>query len=143
MEQSLSGIQGFFIFRLGATMAGIMGLIGLALAVVGVYGVVSFAASQRTHEIGIRTALGASRRDILKLVLGQGLTIVVAGVVVGLIGGWAMTRALARFAAGPSDVGVLIFGGAAALLLGVALLACWIPARRAMRVDPMEALRYE
>jgi predicted permease len=143
MEQSLAGLQGFFIFRLGATMAGVMGLIGLALAVVGVYGVVSFATSQRTHEIGIRMALGASRRDISKLVLRQGLIIVSAGVVAGLIGGWALTRAMARFAAGPSSPGPLILGGTTLFLACVALLACYIPARRAMRVDPMVALRYE
>ncbi len=143
MERSLSGLQGFFIFRLGATMAGLMGLIGLALAVVGVYGVVSFAASQRTREIGIRIALGATRRDISKLVLREGLVIVSVGVAAGLVGGWALARAMARFAAGPSNPGPLILGGAALLLACVALLACYIPARRAMRVDPMVALRYE
>jgi ABC-type antimicrobial peptide transport system permease subunit len=143
MEQILAGANGYFVFRFGATMAGVMGFIGLILAVVGVYGVMSFSMAQRTREIGIRMALGANRRDVLKLVLRQGLAIVIAGVAAGIVCGWALTRAMGRFSAGPSGAGPLIFGGAAALLLGVALLACWIPARRAMRVDPMVALRYE
>ncbi len=143
MEQALNGANGYFIYRFGATMAGVMGFVGLMLATVGVYGVMSFSMVQRTREIGIRVALGANRRDILKLVVRQGLTIVLAGVAVGLIGGWAMTRAMARFAAGPSNAGFWIFSGAALVMLCVALLACWIPARRAMRVDPMVALRYE
>jgi predicted permease len=143
MEQSLNGPNGYFIYRFGATMAGVMGVIGLTLAVVGVYGVVSFSTAQRVHEIGIRMALGAQRRDVLRLVLRQGLTVVFAGVIAGVVGGWALTRAMGRFTAGPSEAGPLIFGGAALLLASVALLACWIPARRAMRVDPMVALRYE
>lgn len=143
MEQALAGANGYFVYRFGAAMAGVMGFIGLILAVVGVYGVMSFSMAQRTREIGIRMALGANRRDVLRLVLRQGLTIVVAGVVVGLVCGWALTRAMGRFAAGPTDAGPLIFGGATLVLACVALLACWIPARRAMRVDPMVALRYE
>lgn len=143
MGQSLAGANGYFIYRFGATMAGVMGLIGLTLAVVGVYGVVSFSTAQRTNELGIRMALGAQRRDVLRLVLRQGLTIVFVGVIAGLVGGWALTRIMGRFAAGPGEVGPLIFGGAALILACVALLACWIPAWRASRVDPMVALRYE
>jgi predicted permease len=143
MQQVLAGANGYFAYRFGATMAGVMGFIGLILAVVGLYGVMSFSMAQRTREIGIRMALGANRGDVLKLVLRQGLTIVIAGVVVGLVGGWALTRAMGRFAAGPSGAGPVILGGAALVLICVALLACWIPARRAMRVDPMVALRYE
>jgi predicted permease len=143
MEQALAGANGYFVYRFGATMAGVMGVIGLILAVVGVYGVMSFSMAQRTREIGIRMALGANRRDVLKLVLRQGLTILIVGVAAGLVCGWALTRAMGRFAAGPSGAGPLIFGGAALVLICVALLACWIPARRAMRVDPMVALRYE
>ncbi len=143
MEQALNGANGYFIYRFGATMAGVMGFVGLMLATVGVYGVMSFSMAQRTREIGIRVALGANRRDILRLVVRQGLTIVLAGVAVGLICGWAMTRAMARFAAGPSNAGFWIFSGAALVMVCVALVACWIPARRAMRVDPMVALRYE
>ena len=143
MEQALGGLNGFFVFRLGAILAGVMGFIALALAVVGVYGVIAFSTAQRTNEIGIRMALGANPRDILKLVLRQGIGIVSVGVVAGLIGGWALARAIGRFAAGPSNPGPFILGGAALFLACVALLACWIPARRAMRVDPMVALRHE
>lgn len=143
MEQALAGANGYFVYRFGATMAGVMGLIGLILAVVGVYGVMSFSMAQRTREIGIRMALGANRRDVLRLVLRQGLTIVIAGVVAGLACGWALTHAMGRLAAGPSNPGPFILGGAALFLACVALLACWIPARRAMRVDPMVALRHE
>ena len=143
MEQALAGANGYFVYRFGATMAGVMGAIGLILAVVGVYGVMSFSMAQRTREIGIRMALGANRRDVLKLVLRQGLTIVVAGVGAGIVCGWALTRAMGRFSAGPSGAGPVIYGGAALVLMCVALAACYIPARRAIRVDPMVALRYE
>ena len=143
MEQTLAGENGYFIWRFGATMAGVVGFIGLVLAVVGVYGVMSFSMAQRTREIGIRVALGASRRNVLGLVLRRGLTIVIAGVAAGLVCGWALTRAIGRFAAGPEGAGPLIFVGAALVLTCVALVACWIPARRAMRVDPMVALRHE
>ena len=143
MEQALAGGNGYFVYRFGATMAGAMGLVGLILAVVGVYGVMSFSMAQRTREIGIRMALGATGRDILGVVLREGFAIILAGVAVGLVGAWALTRGMGRFAAGPSRAGFLIFAGAALVLTCVALVACWIPARRAMRVDPMEALRYE
>ncbi len=143
MDESLKGLNGYFIFRFGATMAGMMGCIGLALAMVGVYGVVSFAGAQRTHEIGIRMALGAQRRDILRLLLRQGLIVVMAGIALGLIGGWGLIRAMGRFAAGPSSAGFWTFAGAALVMACVALLASYIPARRAMRVDPMVALRHE
>jgi predicted permease len=143
MEQALHGGNGYFVYRFGATMAGVMGFVGLILATVGVYGVMSFSMAQRTREIGIRLALGASGHDILRLVLREGLAIVLTGVGVGLVGGWALTRGMGRFAAGPSRAGFLIFAGAALVLSCVALAACWIPARRAMRVDPIVALRYE
>jgi putative ABC transport system permease protein len=143
MQQCLAGLNGFFIFRLGAIMASVMGFIALALACVGVYGVVSFSTAQRTNEIGIRMALGANRPDILKLILRQGLAIVAVGIFAGLVGGWALARAMGRFAAGPSNPGPFILGGAALLLTFVALLASYVPARRASRVNPMVALRHE
>jgi putative ABC transport system permease protein len=143
MRQSLSGTNGFFIFRSGAILAAAMGILGLTLAVVGVYGVVSFAASQRTREIGIRVALGADRRDILRLVLRQGLVLVMGGVLSGVLLAWALTRLMATLLVGVSPTDALTFVTATLLLGGIGLWACYAPARRAMRVDPMVALRYE
>lgn len=143
MRQSLSGGNGFFIFRVGAILAASIGILGLTLAVVGVYGVVSFAASQRTHEIGIRLALGADRRAILRLVLRQGLVLVVGGVLSGAVLAWALTRSIATLLVGVSPTDALTFVTATLLLGGIGLWACYSPARRAMRVDPIVALRYE
>jgi predicted permease len=143
MRESLSGANGFFIFKVGAVLAAAMGILGLILAVVGVYGVVSFAASQRTHEIGIRMALGANRRDILLLVLRQGLVLVIGGVLSGVLLAWALTRSMATLLVGVSPTDALTFVTATLLLGGIGLWACYAPARRAMRLDPMVALRYE
>ena len=142
MRQSLAGINGFMIFRLGASLAGAMGTLGLTLAVVGVYGVVSFAASQRTREMGVRMALGANRHDVLSLVLGQGVWLVIAGVLAGIVGALAITRVMADLLF-VSATDPMTFVVASLLLGSVALLACYIPARRATKVDPMVALRYE
>jgi putative ABC transport system permease protein len=130
-------------FRLGAQLSGTMGLLGLSLAVVGVYSVVSYAAAQRTHEIGIRMALGAESRDVLKMVLSRSLIMVAAGVAIGMILSFVGARALSSFLVGVSPRDPMTFGGVMVLLLGVALLACLIPAYRATRVDPLVALRYE
>jgi putative ABC transport system permease protein len=143
MEQSLEGAYGFFLFRFGASLAAAMGVIGLMLAVVGVYGVVSFVASQRTHEIGIRMALGANPRDILNMVLRQGTRLVMAGVVMGMVAAWALARAMVHLLVGVSASDPVTYVSAAILLAAVALAACYIPARRATKVDPMVALRYE
>lgn len=143
MKEALDGANGFFIFRVGAILAAALGILGLTLAVVGVYGVVSYAASQRTHEIGIRMALGANRLSILRLVLRQGLALVIAGVVFGLLLSWALTRAMATLLIGVSPTDALTFATATALLSGIGLWACYAPARRAMRMDPMRALRHE
>jgi putative ABC transport system permease protein len=143
MRQSLAGGNGFFIFQVGAILAAAMGLLGLTLAVVGVYGVVSFAASQRTHEIGIRMALGADRRDILQLVLRQGLLLVIGGVLSGLLLAWGLTRSMATLLVGVSPTDALTYCTATLLLGGIGLYACYAPARRSMQLDPMEALRYE
>jgi predicted permease len=143
MKEALSGVNGFFIFRVGAILAASLGILGLTLAVVGVYGVVSYAASQRTHEIGIRMALGAHRWNILVLVLRQGLTLVIAGVVSGLLLSWALTRSMGSLLIGVSPTDALTFATATVLLGGIGLWACYAPARRAMRMDPMRALRHE
>lgn len=143
MRETLSGALGYFIFRVGASLAAAMGLLGLLLAVVGVYGVVSYAASQRTQELGIRMALGASPRQILALLLKQGARLVAAGLFVGLAGAWTLTRAMSHMLVGVSPSDPLTYLSVAALLSFITLLACWIPARRALRADPMVALRYE
>ena len=143
MRQSLAGGKGFLMYRVGALLAGAMGMLGLALAAVGVYGVVSFAASQRTHEIGIRVALGARSGDVLSLVLRQGVRLVTWGVLSGLVAGFALTRVMSGFLAFVSASDPLTFAGVTILLAAIALWACYVPARRAMRVDPMVALRHE
>jgi predicted permease len=143
MNESLGGTLGYFIFRLGASLAASMGLLGLLLAIVGVYGVVSYAATQRTQEVGIRMALGASPRQILSLLLRQGAQLVAAGLVFGLAGAWALARAMSFMFVGVSPSDPLTYFSVATLLSVITLVACWIPARRAMRVDPMVALRYE
>jgi ABC-type antimicrobial peptide transport system permease subunit len=143
MKQSLNGALGYFMFRLGASFAAFMGFLGLLLAIVGVYGVVSYAATQRTQELGVRMALGASPRQILGLLLKQGAQLVAAGLLFGLAGALALTRAMSHMLVGISPSDPLTYFAVSALLTFVTLLACWIPARRAMRVDPMVALRYE
>jgi putative ABC transport system permease protein len=129
--------------RLATAMMAIFAILALVLAGVGIYAVMSYAVSQRTHEIGIRMALGAQARDIFKLVIAQGLTLTLAGVVIGLVGAYAMTRAMAGILYGVTATDPLTFIGISALLGAVAMLACYVPTRRAIRVDPMVALRYE
>jgi predicted permease len=143
MDQALQGINGFLFYRLGPQLTGTMGLLGLALAVVGVYSVASYAAVQRTHEIGIRMAIGATPRDILKMVLRQGIALVGIGLLAGLAAAFAGTRLLADLFYGVTPSDPLTYAAVATLLLVAALLACWIPARRATRVSPLIALRFE
>jgi putative ABC transport system permease protein len=129
--------------RFNTLLLGLFATLALALAVVGVYGVMSYSAAQRTQEIGIRIALGAQRKDIMKLIVGQGLTLTVIGVAIGLIASYGLTRLLEKFLFGISATDTMIFAAVSVLLCAVTLLACFIPARRATRVDPMVALRYE
>jgi putative ABC transport system permease protein len=129
--------------RFNTTLLSFFGLVALVLASVGVYGVIAYFVSQRTHEIGIRMALGASGRNVLRMVMGQGIAMTAIGLLLGLGGALAVTRFLSSllFEIRPSDPATIV--GVMAMLGGVALAACYLPARRAMRVDPMVALRYE
>jgi predicted permease len=143
MLQSLDTLNGFLLFELAAALAGILGGLGLILALVGVCGVISFAVSQRTNEIGIRMAMGAPQSSILRMILRQGLWIISGGVAAGILLALAISRLVGNFISGVSPYDPLTYFSVTAILVIVALLACYFPARRATRVDPMIALRYE
>lgn len=143
MTQALGSGLGFFPVRVGAVSAASLGLLALALSSIGLYGVVSYLTSQRTHEIGVRMAVGADRHDILRLVLLDSFKLVLVGVVAGLLVTLACSRVVSSFLFGVSPRDPLTLVGLAPILGGVALIACAIPARRAARVDPTVALRSE
>jgi predicted permease len=129
--------------RVAASVFGSFGMLALALAAIGLYGVMAYSVARRTRELGIRLALGATTRDILRLVVGQGMRLVLLGVSIGLVAAFGLMRLLKSFLFGVSATDPLIFGAIALLLLVVALLACYLPARRATQVDPLTALRHE
>jgi putative ABC transport system permease protein len=129
--------------RVAAGMATTFGLLALVLATMGLYSVMMYVVSQRTREIGIRMALGASVRDVLRMIVRQGMRMVIIGLALGLTGAFALTRVFASLLLGVGTTDPLTFVGVALLLFVIALLACWIPARRATKVDPLIALRQE
>src|SRR5580700_8295328 len=129
--------------RIAGTLVGAFGLLALVLAAVGIYGVIAYTTRQRTHEIGLRMALGAQSTDVFRMVLGNGLRLILTGLACGLALSLALTRFLRTILFGVGATDFMTFTAVGLLLSAVALLACYIPARRAMRVDPMVALRYE
>ena len=129
--------------RFNAVLFSIFAALALVLAVTGVYGVLAYSVSQRTHEVGIRMALGARHRDVLRLFMGQGMRLVLLGLVIGLGGAFALTRLMSSLLFGVSTTDAATFVAVAVGLMLVGVFACYLPARRATRVDPLIALRYE
>lgn len=129
--------------RFNAALLAIFAAMGILLAALGTYGLLAFLVVQRTREIGVRMALGAQRRDVMKLILSQGTKLAIAGLIFGIVGAFVVTRSMTSLLFNVKPADPVIFGGVAVLLILVALAACYVPARRAMKVDPMVALRYE
>jgi len=143
LEEIASQSPSVFLRRYPSYLIGCFATLALILAIVGLYGLISHMVLQRTREIGIRVALGAQRRDILRIVLRQGICATLAGVTIGVVAGLALTRLMSSLLYGVTPGDWLTFSIVTLLLLVVAMAACAIPARRAMRVDPIVALRYE
>jgi putative ABC transport system permease protein len=129
--------------RFSMLLLGAFGGLAVALASIGMYGVISYSVAQRTREIGVRMALGARRNDVFRMILGQGVRLAGSGVTIGLLVAVGVTRLLTRFLYGVQPIDPVTFAAVPVLLVAVALLACYLPARRATRVDPMIALRHE
>jgi putative ABC transport system permease protein len=133
----------FVVSRIGGVLASIVGALGLLLACMGVYGMVSYSVMRRTREIGIRMALGAARFQVLRLVIREGFQPILAGIVIGIAASVGVSRLIAATLFGLNPMDAISFSGVSLMLGAIALLATYLPARRAMRVDPMVALRYE
>jgi putative ABC transport system permease protein len=142
MKQALYTLNGFLMFQLGAGLAAVLGGLGLVLSIIGVYGVIAYSVTQRTQEIGIRMALGAQPSSILGLVLRQGLIIVAAGLAIGIVCALGSARLVGKFLVVSGSDPLTYFTVSIALTL-VALMACYLPARRSTRVNPIVALRHE
>jgi putative ABC transport system permease protein len=127
--------------RFSVNMVGLFALTALLLAAIGIYGVISYIVGERTHEFGIRLALGAERKNIMQIVMQQGLRMAVVGAAIGIVGALVLSRFMATLLYGVAAADILIFGGVALLFISVALVACYLPARRATKVDPIVALR--
>jgi putative ABC transport system permease protein len=132
-----------FPAKVAAMVLGVFGFVALMLAAIGVYGITSYAVAQRTHEIGVRLALGAQLNDVLRLILRHGLMLTIIGAAIGMFGAYLATRAITSVLYGVSATDPLTFGLVSLLLIGVALIACYVPARRATKVEPLIALRNE
>jgi len=142
MTEALNTLAGLLIFEIGAVLAAAFGILGLTLAIIGVYAVISYTLSQRTQEIGIRMSFGANSQDVLLMILGEGFIIVGAGLTIGLAGAVSAARVVRNFVT-VSATDPLTYLAVSATLAVISLLAGYIPARRATKVDPMVALRYE
>jgi putative ABC transport system permease protein len=141
MQEHISNSMAPSRFR--TVLLSIFAALALTLAVVGLYGVMSYTVSRRTHEIGVRMAMGARREDVLRLVVGQGFKLAMVAVAIGIIGAWALVRTLSSLLYGVRPLDPLTFVVAALALTAAALLATYLPARRATKVDPIVALRHE